>query len=165
MNTRTLSIGMVVALMAACGEETPIAATSPSPLLSAKPDQLWILARASRVGDGRKCRDLYLHPDDPRYQGLGTECDFWARNYADYLRLNGFPEVEVQHLKDPAYWQWYSDTRAGIQDCRNRLGVLSVEANVAAREEHYRQRNQCDPYDDAVNNKGLPSADLEVNYP
>lgn len=153
-----------VFLLAACGEPSIEEASTPSPLIGADSDRLWILARASMVGDGRECRDLYLNPDDPRYQGVSERCDFWSRDYADYLRLNGFPTVEHLHLQEPEYWRWYLAMRETISDCRSGLGTLPVTADGAARAEHAHQRNACDPYDDALKNNDTTSVDLGIRH-
>lgn len=166
MRTGSFFLGALLMLMAACSNEPGNEASSPSPLLTADSDRLWILARASRVGDGRQCKDLYLNSGDTRYRGLEQQCDFWSRDYADYLRINGFPTIDHQHLTDPSYWQWYIDKRSHVQTCRNSLGVLPVQSPIAERGEHYRQRNKCDPYDDAViNQKQSLADDLGIRYP
>ena len=166
MRTGLFFLGALLMLIAACSNESGNEASSPSPLLTADSDHLWILARASRVGDGRKCKDLYLNSDDPRYQGLEEQCDFWSRHYADYLRINGFPTIEQQHLKEPVYWQWYLNKRRTQLDCVNALGIPAVTVRGAEREAHRRRKNECDPYDDAVNNqKQSPVYDLGIRYP
>ena len=161
----TVLVAISIAVLSGCAEETPSDATFASPLLTADRDRLWILLRASRLGDGRDCQQHYLKPDDPRYQELEQKCDFWTRNFADYLRLNGFPSIERQHLQQTAYWQWYVAKRAAIQACRNALGVLSIPSTAEDRKEHYRHRNQCDPFDDAINNKKMTLTELGIQYP
>ncbi len=151
-------------LIAACGDEPAIEASSPSPLVNADSDRLWILSRASRVGDARKCADLYLKPDDPRYQGLTPQCDFWTRDYADYLRLNGFPTIEYAHLQDRVYWEWYLDKRQQISACLTAIGNLSLTARGPERADHSRRRNECDPYDDARNNQKRTPTELGIRY-
>lgn len=163
MKNKTHPIILLLLVIAACGDEPPIDA--PSPLLTADSDRLWILLRASRVGNGVKCSEFFQHPEDPRYKGLRSSCDVWTRNVADYLRVNGFPTVEYQHLQQRAYWQWFDHTRNTIQDCRNRLGVLPVPSSIEWREEHYRSRNECDPYDHLRNNQHRTPADLGIRYP
>ena len=133
---------------------------------TADSDRLWILSRASRVGDGRKCTDLYLRPDDPRYQGLTQQCDSWTRDYADYLRLNGFPTIGYAHFQEPVYWEWYLDKRQQISDCVTAIGSVSLTATSAERAEHTRRRRACDPYDDAMyNEKRSTTNDLGIRYP
>lgn len=161
----TVLVAIAIAVLSGCAEETPPGATLASPLLAADRDRLWILLRASRLGDGRDCQQHYLVPGDPRYQGLEQKCDFWTRNFVDYLALNGFPTVEHQHLQHKAYWQWFVAKRAEIQACRNTLGVLSIPSTAEARKEHYRHRNQCDPFDDAINNRKLTPTELRIQYP
>lgn len=165
MRTGSFFLGALLMLMAACSSEPGNEASSPSPLLTADSDRLWILARASRVGDGRQCKDLYLTPDDPRYRGLARQCDFWARDYADYLRINGFSSVAHTHLKDPAYWRWYIDKRGAVSFCKSALGDLPVGLrDQNQRTAHQYQKNQCDPYDDARNNLKLTPAELGINF-
>ncbi len=149
-----------------CSDDVRVGMTSPSPLLMADSDHLWILARASRVGDGRTCKELYLAPQDSRYQGLAQKCDSWTRNYADYLRLNGLPTIEYAHLQDPVYWAWYLDKRQQISDCVAASGNVSLRATSAERADHTRRRRACDPYDDALyNEKRSPIDDLGIRYP
>lgn len=164
MKSAILFVVAFLVLMTGCADETANEASLPSPLLTADSDRLWILARASRAGDGRKCKDLYLNPDDPRYQGLEQQCDSWTRDYADYLRINGFPTIEYQHLKEAVYWQWYLDKRQQISDCLTSVGNLSLTARGPERAEHARRRNECDPYDDARNNQELTPADLGIRF-
>lgn len=160
-----LLLGLLTCLAAACTEEPADSASSPSPLLTADLDRLWILARASRVGDGRECKELYLQPDDPRYQGRIQQCDFWTRDYADYLRINGFLTIEHQHLKEPVYWKWYLDKRGAISDCKTAIGNVSLRATSVENAEHTRRRRACDPYDDSFyNNKLSISDDLGIRY-
>lgn len=147
-----------------CSDTTPGDAAAPSPLLSADPDRLWILARASKVGDGRNCKEHYLAPDDPRYQALSEKCDRWSRHYAEYLALNGFPTIEHPHLQQPVYWEWYISKRQQISKCWSDIGDLPVTASGAERAEHTRQRNACDPYDDARKNYGKTPSDLGVRF-
>ena len=162
---RLATLTMLIALVAACGKTPPEEATLPSPLLSGDTDRLWILARASRVGDGRECKELYLTPDDPRYQGLMQKCDSWTRNYADYLRINGYPTVEHPHLQETPYWSWYKEKRSSISDCWQQVGNLKIPSTSAERAEHSRNRNACDPYDDALNNQNLLPNQLGIQYP
>ena len=154
----------ILLLLAACGEPTPEAPSTPSPLIGADSDHLWILARASLVGDGRDCKDLYLNPDDPRYEGLAQKCDAWSRHYADYLALNGFPTVEHGHLQDPAYWRWYLGMRQTISDCWQAIGNLPVTANGEQRAAHAGRRHACDPYDDALKNSNQTPAELGIRH-
>ena len=165
MKSRIHSLGFLLVLVAACGDEPAIEASSPSPLVNAHSDRLWILSRTSRVGDARKCADLYLKPDDPRYQGMTPQCDFWTRDYADYLRLNGFPTIEFTHLQDRVYWEWYLDKRQQISDCVAAIGNVSLRATSTERADHTRRRRACDPYDDALYNKSRsPTNDLGIRY-
>lgn len=161
----TVLVAISIAVLSGCAEDTPPGTALPSPLLTADRDRLWILLRASRLGDGRDCQEHYLVADDPRYQGMEQKCDFWTRNFADYLLLNGFPTIEQQHLQQTAYWQWFVQKRAEIQACRNALGVLAVPSTAEARREHYRHRNQCDPFDDAINSKKMTLTELGIQYP
>jgi hypothetical protein len=157
-------LGILLSVLVGCSNEAPPDATLPSPLLTADSDRLWVLLRASRVGDGRECPEHYLRPDDARYQGLAQKCGFWTRNFTDYLRINDYPTIEYQHLQQRVYWQWYIDKRNTIQECRNTLGALPIPSPIETREEHYRLRNQCDPYDDARNNLKQTPSELRIRY-
>lgn len=155
----------LLALLASCGEPAPNTASTPSPLLSADPDRLWILARVSKVGNGRVCKDHYLQPEDPRYQGLADTCDIWSRHYADYLALNGFPTIEHLHLQESVYWEWYLAKRQEISGCKKALGNLPMGLRDAdKRRDHQYKKNQCDPYEHATNNKGILPNELGVRH-
>ena len=154
-----------VLLLAACGKAPPDGPSVPSPLIGADSDRLWILARASKVGDGRECKELYLNPEDPRYRGLAQKCDAWSRDYADYLAINGFPIVEYLHLQDPAYWRWYLEMRQQISDCKERLGNLPIGLRDAdRRRQHQYDRNECDPYTHVTNNEGVAPNALGIRH-
>ena len=155
---------LAAALLVACGESEPEVASTPSPLIGADSDRLWILARSSKVGDGRECKALYLDPEEPRYQGLKPKCDHWSRNYADYLGLNGFDTVEYRHLQDPAYWRWYLGMRESISACRSAIGSLSVTATSAERAAYDQARHTCDPFDDAIKNDGIMPDELGIRH-
>lgn len=155
---------LAVALLVACGEAEREVAITPSPLIGADSDRLWILARSSKVGDGRECKELYLNVDDPRYQGLKQKCDHWSRNYADYLALNGFDTAEYRHLQDPAYWRWYIGMRESISACRSNVGSLSVTATSAERAAYDQARHACDPFDDAIKNGNQSPVDLGIRH-
>ena len=154
----------MMAVLVACSNEVPTGASVPSPLLVGDTDRLWMLLRASRVGDGRECQGHYLYLNDRRYQGLAQKCDFWTHNLADYLLLNGYSTIEYQHLQESEYWRWFVDKRNSIQECRNRLGVLPIPTPAQRSEEHYQLRNACDPYDDARNNHALTPTELGIKY-
>ncbi len=48
---------------------------------------------------------------------------------------------------------------------RHRLGNLKIPSTSAERAEHSRNRNACDPYDDALNNQNLLPNQLGIQYP
>lgn len=162
---RSLLIAQLCLILVACSGAPSDEPASPSPLIEGDSDRLWILARASRVGDGKECKELYSQPDDPRYQEKSKSCDGWSRHYADYLRVNGFPTVEYQHLMDPAYWRWYLAKRQQISDCKEALGYLPVGLRDAdKRKEHQFQKNHCDPYDHARNNQKMTPESLGIRF-
>ena len=161
---KVIPLFAVICLLAGCSEKAPPEATSPSPLLSADRDRLWILLRASPVSDGRACDEYYLNRDDARYACRAQQCDGWTRDFADFLRINGFPTIEAAHLTDPTYWQWYLQRRQQKLDCWETIGTLPVDARGTERAEHTRRRNACDPYDDARNNQDLTPADLRIRF-
>jgi len=158
---RALLIVLVCLAASACG---PPPAAIPSPLIDFDRDRLWVLLRASRVGDGRLCANYYLAREDPRYTLRASECDNWSRDFADYLRLNGLPTVAPAHLQTPAYWSWYRQTRDRIGACKKAVGYLAPDATGADRAEHTRQKNACDPYDDARKNQQLTPELLGIRF-
>ncbi len=160
---RTRLIVLVCLAASACGPP-PAAIVSPSPLIDFDRDRLWVLLRASRVGDGRLCADYYLARTDSRYTPRAARCDNWSRDFADYLRLNGLPTVEPAHLQTPAYWSWYRQTRDRIGACKKDVGYLAPDASGAKQLEHTHQRNACDPYDDARKNQQLTPELLGIRF-
>ena len=160
---RTRLIVLVCLAASACGPP-PAPIVSPSPLIDFDRDRLWVLLRASRVGDGRLCADYYLARTDSRYTPRAAQCDNWSRDFADYLRLNGLPTVEPAHLQTPAYWSWYRQTRDRIGTCKKDVGYLAPDATGADRAEHTRQKNACDPYDDARKNQQLTPELLGIRF-
>ena len=161
MIRRARLIVLVCLAASACG---PPPAAIPSPLIDFDRDRLWVLLRASRVGDGRLCTDYYLAREDPRYTPRASECDNWTHDFADYLRLNGLPTVAPAHLQTPAYWSWYRQTRDRIGTCKKDVGYLAPDASGAQQLEHTQQRNACDPYDDARKNQQLTPALLGIRF-
>lgn len=157
---------LVASLLTACepappGEEE---AVGDSPIASFDKTRLWILVKAARVGDGRKCADYYRTPDDVRYKGLAQTCEAWSLNFADYLKLNGLPTVEAAHLRDLIYWDWFEQTKQRVADCRKGLGTLTGKTNEQQRVAHREARNACDPYDDARKNKKQTPEDLGIRF-
>lgn len=161
---RYVILVITVLLVTACGKAPTEQASVPSPLTTAHGDRLWMLARASKVGDGRECKELYLAPDDPRYQSRVQQCDYWSRHYAEYLSLNGFPTIEHRHLQAPGYWQWFLAKRQSISDCWSVVGTLPVTANGEERAAHTRARKACDPYDNVVHNEGELPDELGIRH-
>lgn len=161
---RHAATAVLIIVLCACGKPPQEASSTRSPLLSAHGNRLWVLARASKVGNGRECKELYLAPDDPRYQSRVRQCDFWSRNYAEYLSVNGFPTIEHQHLQESGYWEWYLAMQQSISDCWSSVGTLSVTANGEERAEHTRARKACDPYDNLLHNEGKLPNQLGIRH-
>ncbi len=168
--SRIKHIALIAALMtlAACGGENAGKESddTPSPIASFDKDRLWILTRASRVSDGRKCSDYYRAPDDPRYAALTTECDAWSLNFTEYLRINGLPTIEPAHVQSTTYWEWFKQKKAVINECRNALPPREPSGRITeASQERSRVFDACDPYDDATRNKKQTPSDMGINYP
>ena len=161
-----LIVVFAAAVLAACEPAPPgeQAAVGDSPIASFDKTRLWILVRAARVGDGRKCADYYRAPDDVRYRGLQQTCEAWTLNFADYLQLNGLPSVKAAHLRQLVYWDWYEDMRTRVADCRRSLGTLTGKVTGKQRAVHQKARNACDPYDDARNNNKQTPEDLGIQF-
>ncbi len=163
-----LIVVLAATVLAACEPAPPgeQAAVGDSPIASFDKTRLWILVRAARVGDGRKCADYYRAPDDVRYRGLQQTCEAWALNFTDYLRLNGLPSIEAAHLRELVYWEWYETTRQSIQECRSSHTPKGFNAEETEEERLGRTnaRNACDPYDDARNNNKQTPEDLGIRF-
>ena len=155
----------MVGLLAGCGEAPPEHALAPSPLVDTGPVRLWILIRASRIGDGRECVHVYLDSSQASDHRKVRQCARWTERFAEYLNVNGLSNVTAAHLQTPSYWEWYLAKRRSIADCRAAVGTLSVTANGDERAQHARRRAACDPYDDALNNQALGPAQLGIRYP
>ena len=158
---------MVAAVVLTACEPQPVEqeAVGPSPIASFDKTRLWILVRAARLGDGRKCADYYRAPDDVRYRGLAQSCEAWTLNFADYLRINGLPTIEAAHLRDLVYWEWFETTKQTIQDCTSQYVPRGFQKRTGAEVQAERtNRNACDPYDDALNNNKQTPEDLGVRF-
>ena len=105
-----------------------------------------------------------MQPDDPRYKGLEQECDFWSRDYADYLRINGFPTIEHLHLHEREYWQWFVSRREQIATCKSLHKSPPVGTPRQQRDNIRALRDACDPYDYALQNENRSPADLGLRF-
>ena len=163
--------GLVLVLLAAlvitaCDSSTPggDSASSNSPIASFDKDRLWILIKGGRLGDGKECADFYRAPDDVRYKGLANRCEAWTLNFADYLKLNGLPDVEAGHLRELTYWDWFEAMKQLGIDCRADIGYLTGKTNGDERKAHQTARNNCDPWSDATKNNKQTPTDLGIRY-
>ena len=163
-----LIVVLAAAVLAACEPAPPgeQAAVGDSPIASFDKTRLWILVRAARVGDGRKCADYYRAPDDVRYRGLQQTCEAWTLNFADYLRLNGLPSIEAAHLRDLVYWEWYETTRQSILDCQSKYVPTGFNADETQEQRLTRTKAKyaCDPWDDATKNDKQSPEDLGIQF-
>ena len=159
---------LAAAVLTACDPAPPgqEEAVGDSPIASFDKDRLWILVRATRLGDGRKCADYYRAPDDVRYRGLADTCEAWTLNFADYLKLNGLPTIEAAHLRELVYWEWYDTTRQAIQDCRAQYASQGFDPDKTSgqRLAETKARNTCDPWDEATKNNKQTPEDLGIRH-
>ena len=158
---------LAAAVLTACDPAPPgqEEAVGDSPIASFDKDRLWLLLKASRVGDGRQCGDFYRAPDDVRYRGLADSCEAWTLNFADYLKLNGLPSVEAAHLRELVYWEWFETTRQSILDCQTQYVDQSfMNRPEAERLQRNTSRNACDPFDNARKNNKQTPEDLGIRH-
>lgn len=157
---------VIVALTACEPQQAAQEAVGASPIGSFDKTRLWILLKASRVGDGRRCSNFFRVPNDPRYIGRAKTCEAWTLDFTDYLRLNGLSTLEPAHLRDPVYWQWFENTRQSILDCQQRYVPKGFDATETQDQRLARTEAKyaCDPYDNArKNNKQTPD-DLGIRF-
>ena len=165
---RWIIVVLAVAVLTACepappGEEETV---GDSPIASFDKDRLWILVKASRVGDGRQCGDFYRTPADPRYRGLQQTCEAWTLNFADYLRVNGLPTIEAAHLRELVYWEWFETTRQAVLDCKQQYVSqgFNPDETTAQHLAKNEASNRCDPWDDATKNNKQSPNDLGIRF-
>lgn len=154
---------LVIGVLSACDQQPPEEPIGPSPISSFDKTRLWILVKAARIGDGLRCRDYYLAPDDPRYINRAKECEAWTLDFTDYLRLNGLSTLDPEHVRDPVYWQWYKETKQSINDCRGKY-LATVRDKGEQRAAKSKAKHACDPYDDARKNKKQTPKDLGIVF-
>jgi hypothetical protein len=110
----------------------------PSPLLQMDPDRLYILVHLKGLMD-RDCGYYYADPTDPRYVRVAETCARWERESLDWLRANGAPDVQPEHLRSKAFWSWHQQKQEGIERC------LQAAVHTADPEEAARAKQACGP--------------------
>lgn len=145
-----LAIFMPCLFLAGCGEsaEDNNVSIPPSPLIDADKDRLWIVMNA---GPGIRlfCENYYASPEDPRYAGNEAKCTVWELDSVDHLKINGFADIRVEHMRDPALFTWWREYQNGIHQCMNgKVG---------------KAQRYCDPYQKALGENGPQG--IGVNYP
>lgn len=155
-------------LLGGCDEQSPPQESStPSPLADFDKDRLWILAKASPVGEGRRCAKFYREPEDPRYKPRAQECEAWSLDFVDYLRLNGLPALEPAHVRDLVYWDWFYAKSSDVVDCMKMVSERKVGAGIGdaeARRQKTYDHAACDPYTHATQNQKQTPEDLGIVF-
>ena len=109
------------------------AVSVPSPLIDTDRDRLWIVL-SEGPGVVMPCKAYYESPSDPRHAGREEQCTVWELDVVDHLKINGFPSIEVAHVRDPALFDWWQQYWKDIRACESKLGPLHPD------------RKKCDPY-------------------
>jgi hypothetical protein len=109
-----------------CNDESMKKKTSTSPLLTADKDWLYLVIRA-HGGLRAFCYDYYASPKDPRYSIYKENCTKIELGLRDHLRLNKFPNIEVEHLRSAALGAWWQDQMKNIQNCQKNHIYASLK--------------------------------------
>ena len=147
----------LLAIAIGCAEEDVASPRSvgPSPLPAFDSDRLWILLNANGMADVR-CKDYYRGEAALR-DALRGRCTQWEKDIVAYLRLNGLPTLEVEHMREPYFYDWYLAKSEAISDCVSQIPPTSSE--------NLRKRNACNPWEDVAFNKKLSSEKLGIVFP
>lgn len=119
-------------------------------------DRLWVLVAAGGIEPNR-CRDYYRGDDEALRNALRDECKRWEQEVVKYLRLNGLPTLEPEHLAEPYYIDWFYAKAEAITACRKGLPVNPGEGR--------RRRNACDPWDEIRFNQRKTPAEAGIVFP
>jgi len=161
------AIGWVVALVlaasaAACDAPleaalgVPARNVGPSPLVGVDPERIYTILHFSDAYVS-ECRRYFEAPTDPRYVQMGLQCEGNELTMVDWLRVNGFPSVQPEHLREREFWESQTGLRERIGACRRAaFEGPGIYLDVSKR------ADACDPIERFPKERttGLPTAKL-----
>lgn len=101
--------------------------------------------------------DEYYQGDTDLRAALEPKCGARERRLLAYLRLNGVPNLEPEHLAGPFLGDFVRGRLSEFQRCRDAIPAFPL-SNIP-------ERRACDPWDDAtVNRKETPQS-LGIVFP
>jgi hypothetical protein len=124
-------------------------------------DRLYIILVAASMND--QCGKYYAEPSDPRYSGLAPNCDRWERRTMDWLRANGVPQIEPEHLRERAFWTWYQQTLDAHKQCQEAVRIANPPGTPGGR--YAEEFSKCDPYGRATRVEKLSLEQLGIQRP
>jgi hypothetical protein len=139
---RRAALVLAVAALGGCDEPVravtaaPPREVGPSPLVGADPDRLRVILYFANYVGG--CGEYFKTPTDPRYIDRGLRCEGASLDQVDWLRANGFPTVQVEHVRAPEFFESQRAMDAQIVRCRE--AALAPDGSAA-----WNQARLCDP--------------------
>jgi len=151
--------GAAVLLASACGDGPAVGvgarSVGPSPLPTFDQDRLWILLHAR--GDANMiCREYY-RGDAATREALKGKCGEHETSLVAYLRLNGLPTLEPEHLRDGYYMNWVSERIKSIYACQMSIPVPPLD--------NLEKQRACDPWAEATVNRRETIQSLGIVFP
>jgi hypothetical protein len=144
MRARVLCVLGVLVL--ACGGEEGAAVgaqgreqATPSPISDADAERVFQILSLANVYNER-CGLYFGAPSDPRYAGGERQCEELALYHVDWLRANGFPSVQLEHVRGREFWAGQAKVQEEMRRCEE-----VIEAGPGDRMEKLRKQNECDP--------------------
>jgi len=147
----------VTLLMSGCGDGPAVGGGSVrlSPLPAFDKDRLWILLH-SRSDANLICQEYY-RGDDATRVALKGKCGEHESSLVAFLRVNGLPTLEPEHLRDGYYMDWLAQKIESIYQCKMAIAVPPLE--------NLEKRRACDPWEDALGNRRATVESLGIVFP
>jgi hypothetical protein len=105
--------------------------------VGADPDRLRLIVFFSNAFLPQ-CENYFKAPTDPRYIGLGMSCEGASLELVDWLRANGFPSAEPEHVHAAEFFEAQGAMDAQIVACREA-------AQARGGPDADQQMRRCDP--------------------
>lgn len=155
---RAIACAIGVMLTVACGDGAqPVDArrdVGPSPLKTFDGDRLWILLEA--IGMANVVCGEYYDGDDATRAALQGKCGDREKRLIAFLRLNGMPTLEPEHLRD-GYIAWFRAKNESVHACMKAVPVPPLD--------NIEKRRSCDPWEDATVNRKETTESLGIIFP
>jgi len=100
----------------------PARQVGPSPLVGADAERIYSVLHFTQAYDPR-CQNYFAAPTDPRYVQIGLKCEGNVLDMTDWLRVNGFPTLEPEHVKADAFWEQQAGVYREMALCRRAVGA------------------------------------------